>query len=144
MRGRPKTDILSRFKEKIRVRDDGCWEWTGTVNRDYGQFWDGEKLVYAHRYSYELYIGRIPDDKQLDHLCRNKLCVNPSHLEPVAAVENVHRGLNGVLGQHHNLVKTHCPHGHTYTSENTYLFRETRGGIGRQCRICVAARDATK
>ncbi len=125
-----------RFWEKVDRRGpDECWEWTASVKPNgYGQFSvvrDGKWLKsYAHRYSYELIVGPIPEGLQLDHLCRNKACVNPNHLEPVTNRENQIRG-NGVGGL--NFRKTHCKHGHEFTPENTYI----RPAGTRECRACM-------
>lgn len=86
---RPKA--ASRFTAKTR-REGECLVWTGTVSRDgYGMFWDGTKLVLAHRWAYENLVGPIPPGKQLDHRCRNRPCVAIAHLEPVTGAENTRR-----------------------------------------------------
>ena len=120
-----------RFWAKVDRRDeDECWPWTGYVTAGYGRFYPTRrKGVKAHRYAYELLIGPIPAGLHLDHLCRNKLCMNPQHLEPVTLVENVMRG-EGVTVQ--NAQKTHCLRGHEFTPENT---RITPQGW-RQCKVC--------
>jgi len=105
-----------------------CWTWKGTTLNGYGTFYDGKKSVFAHRQSYELIKGNIPDGLQLDHLCRNRLCVNPEHLEPVTCKENINRGNTG----DNQRDKTHCPQGHPYSGEN---LRITSLGY-RECRIC--------
>lgn len=71
----------------------GCWNWLGAINFGYGVYRVNGKKVKAHRYSYELVHGPVPINTDLDHLCRNRRCGNPDHLEKVARVENVRRGL---------------------------------------------------
>jgi len=120
---------LDRFIGKIRFTDT-CWVWEGHVQSDgYPSFVILSKKVLAHRFSYEEFVGDIPEGLQLDHLCRNRRCVNPSHLEPVTCLENLMRGQTmNVL----NKLKTHCKNGHEYTKENTYL----RNNGWRYCKIC--------
>lgn len=90
--------------------------------------------VYAHRFSYELHVGPIPEGLVIDHLCRNRLCVNPDHLEPVTSQENVRRG-HEALGVRQ--YATHCKNGHEYTPENTLITVEG----WRSCRTCSRERD---
>lgn len=112
----------------------GCWLWTAYVDRKgYGVFGINQRtLVKAHRYSYELHVGPIPEGLQLDHLCRVRHCVNPAHLEPVTNQENVIRG-NAARPK-----LTHCKHGHEFTPENTYLHPK-RGK--RHCKACASIRS---
>jgi hypothetical protein len=71
----------------------GCWVWQRSLTpQGYGQLWVDNKHWIAHRYFYTLHRGAIPDGRPLDHLCRNRVCVNPEHLEPVTPEQNVHRG----------------------------------------------------
>ena len=115
---------------------DGCWDWGGTVHANgYGIISSGRKRMLAHRWSYEHHVGPIPDGLVIDHLCRNRKCVNPSHLEPVTGLENLRRGLGYAL---QNGMRRSCINGHEYTDENTYL---TPGGKPR-CRQCSRNRDA--
>lgn len=114
--------------ERVHITD-GCWNWVGYAQRGYGVF---EKRIAgiryrgrAHRVVYELLVGPIPEGLTIDHLCRNTLCVNPDHLEPVTGAENVRRA---------NAFRTHCIRGHEFTEENTYY----RNG-GRRCRPCFLA-----
>ncbi len=119
---------LKNISEKVRkyISNTGdCWIWTGALSKNgYGNYWNRG----AHRVVYELLVGDIPKGMQLDHLCRNRDCVNPSHLEPVTAKENILRGL-GLAAV--NSRKVECKRGHLFDSENTYLWKGHR--ICREC-----------
>lgn len=117
---------LKRFLAKVDKTDD-CWLWTGSIAGGYGKMWFHGMPRLAHRIAYRYWVGPLPDGLQLDHLCRVRHCVNPAHLEPVTAAENVRRG---TVGWNHR-DKTHCPKGHPYDDENTY-----HGTNGRACREC--------
>jgi len=123
-----------RFLAKVLVGgDDGCLMWTGAMNPDgYGQFWNGQKSMGAHRWAYERFVGEVPEDRVLDHFwCSNRACVNWLHLRPVSSRENALRGETIVAA---NLAKTHCPQGHEYQGENLYV-RPSDGA--RMCRACL-------
>lgn len=118
-----------------RVQEtDGCWEWGGRRTRQgYGHgSWhiDGKLVQLAHRVSYMLRVGPIPDGLVIDHLCRNPPCVRPDHLEPVLPYVN-----NVVRGHHWRAERTVCDNGHEFTPENTYQ-RPDRPKQ-RQCRACM-------
>lgn len=89
-----------RFVDRVLVQADDCWRWMGSATTvGYGQMWvDRGRTTLAHRYSYETMVGPVPDGLHLDHLCMNKLCVNPAHLEPVTPRENTLRYLAAVRG----------------------------------------------
>jgi hypothetical protein len=91
-RERIRGDDEARFWSYVEKGDD-CWEWTGARNRGYGygKLRVADRFVLAHRYAYELLVGPIPEGLDLDHLCRNIICVNPGHLEPVTVAENNRR-----------------------------------------------------
>ena len=124
-KGQP--DALTRFMSHVEFQDDGCIVWTGArTSRGYGSFGSGDRggrTVRAHRWYWEFTNGGIPEGLVLDHLCRNKLCVNPEHLEPVSDEENRRR---------HFLLRTHCKNGHLLDTVNTVHV----GSFGRRCRIC--------
>ncbi len=129
-------DNKSRFLAKVRVNDNGCWEWTANVNPNgYGMFWWNGRKDYAHQFAYETYVGPTKQGFDIDHKCRNRKCVNPKHLELVTHSENQRRGLLGVLRK---LVQTHCKHGHPFDETNTKLNPQGH----RLCIICDRERKA--
>lgn len=130
-------DVRARF-EQYFTNGDGCWMWIGgKQNSGYGVFNVPDALgggvQLAHRFSYELYVGPIPDGLEIDHLCRTRLCVNPAHLEPVTHRENDLRGASPFLVAHR---EGRCLRGlHAMTPENA---RITSNGH-RRCRACDRA-----
>ena len=130
----PSTAEIDRFLGSVVV-GDGCWTWDGYVaTTGYGKYGH----AYAHRISYSLFRGDLPSGiaEQVDHLCRNRLCARPSHLELVPQRLNI---LRGESASARNAVKTHCPQGHSYDDHG---FTNNRGQ--RQCRPCKRARDARR
>lgn len=115
-----------------------CWEWIACIgDHGYGQFWDGKRLVKAHRWAFEYFNKRIiPLDLEPDHLCRNRKCVNPSHLELVTRSVNILRGDNPDVQRKRHAARTHCIHGHLFDKVNTYF----RLNGGRSCRTCKRER----
>ena len=122
--------VRDRILQKIRIDSAfGCWVWLGSKQpAGYGQMTVDGKLRRAHRVSYELVKGRIPDGLDLDHLCHNPSCVNPNHLEPVTRRENLLRG-NTIPARH--AAKTHCINGHALTGDNISLSEGFR-----RCKTC--------
>lgn len=107
---------------------DGCREWMGAKSAaGYGQVSFNGKRTYVHRVMYEVFYGPIPDGLTIDHLCRNRGCCRPEHLEAVTHRVNMSRGSWAI--------KTHCPQGHPYDEANT-MYRKTKYGRGRVCRTC--------
>lgn len=121
-----------RFWAKVQPGINGCLLWTGAFKSGYGKLSIGGVGFMAHRVSYEWAKGRIPQGLFIDHLCRNRLCVNPDHLEPVTHLENIRRAPN------YRSSLTHCPVGHPYDEENTYVTPSGR----RHCRSCRRQRGA--
>lgn len=130
--------LPKNFTGKYRVDADGCWTWTAaTQSRGYGSVGlaDGTgKTALAHRVAYEHAVGPIPDGMTIDHLCRNRKCVNPDHLEVVTRPENIRRGTDHYLATNPNY-----PCGHARTPENTQEKRTKRGHMNRYCRECNRA-----
>lgn len=127
------------------VVQSGCWEWTGATNGNgYAQLRVGGRLVRAHRWAYEHFVGLIPPGFDIDHTCHNRdalcpggrtcrhrRCCNPEHLEAVPHIVNAQRGRTG----QHLASRTHCVHGHLYDQANTII--DKRGN--RHCRECKRA-----
>lgn len=125
--------MISRFWQKVSQTGNicECWIWTASLNDGYGRPQINGKHVYAHKYSYEHVFGPVPEGLQLDHLCRDRACVNPYHLEPVTTQENTKRGDQRKFAGCRQKAKTHCPSGHEYAGENLLVC-----GGKRYCRAC--------
>jgi hypothetical protein len=140
MRGRPPVPEITRFTPKYTVDPTtGCWNWTAGIDKDgYGKFYfDGDVSGKAHRFAYKHFVGPLVDGLTIDHKCRNRRCVNPDHLQQITGLHNTMIGEGpGPI----NLRKTHCPKGHEYSPENTYV--DKRGY--RYCRQCTKDRPVNK
>lgn len=130
--------LTERFWGRVTT-GNGCWLWTGNIsNKGYGTIWLDGTNALAHRVAYLLAHGSIPDNAQIDHLCRTRACVRPSHLEAVTCRENLFRSPDTHASR--NAAKTHCPQGHPYSGENLHI----RSGGGRKCRACARIQDRAR
>jgi len=140
MRGkwaRPAQTFQAMEANSIPEPNSGCLLWLGAMNQfGYGRARLGGKRMVAHRAAYILACGPVPDDLELDHLCRVRCCINPAHLEPVSKVVNVRRGSAGQTAGRRAATRTHCPHGHPYSGDNLFV----RPSGARECRTCMRAR----
>lgn len=124
--------------DHLELDGSGCWVFKGPLREGYGRVRDMSRhSVQAHRVMYEACVGQIPAGLHLDHLCRNRACVNPAHMELVTNRENLRRG-NGISAI--NARKTHCDRGHEFTPENTRI----RTSGYRQCRECARITERSR
>lgn len=112
------------FMERVSVADSGCWQWLQRFDwRGYGR----SRWMLAHRVAYEVFVGPIPAEMTVDHICFNTGCVNPEHLQLLSHVDNARRQRSALA--------THCLHGHAFDEQNTYMRTAAAKGR-RQCRAC--------
>lgn len=126
------TDLPANMQSKIVLAGE-CWNWTGALNsRGYGSVSSGKSTSkLAHRRAWEVANGEIPEGLTIDHLCRNKQCVNTAHMEVVSRAENSHRG---------NAARTHCKRGHDLNNGDVHVQKRLNGFTYRVCRQCVRDR----
>jgi len=125
-----KSHMARKYPLGYVLQENGCWDWVGPLSKDgYGRIWNGTHNIRAHRFVFEQHKWPIPDGLTLDHLCRNRACVNPDHLEPVSNKDNVLRGFGPPA---RNARKNSCIHGHPLDG--------TRLAEGRWIRYCKTCR----
>ena len=130
---------VDRFFRKFTL-SDGCWVWKDVPSKNggYGYLKVAGSMVSAHRFSYEIHVGPVPDGLELDHTCRTRMCVNPAHLEPVTHLVNMQRG--GVS------LRKACPRGHPYDVIKTKKSHDGSVSLDRWCLVCrrKQARESAK
>lgn len=143
-KSRTRAEVINQIASQFEVADNGCWLWQGHItNAGYGRMsWKRGDLMTrgAHRIALEAIGEAVPTDLVVDHLCRQRNCVNPDHLEVVTGRENVMR--SDIAVGSINARKTHCVNGHPYSEENTYTYTfrpEVRKATMRRCRTCYDA-----
>jgi len=131
--------LKQRFDRKWKRQPNGCWRWTDVLSGNgYGYLGVGGRKgrdILAHRLAYRLYVGPIPAGMTVDHLCRNRWCVNPAHLEAVSLRVNLLRGDNPAA---RNARRTHCLRGHPFSGEGADVVIDNLGR--RVCRHCTRER----
>lgn len=133
-----KVDPLVRFRKLFRVLDNGCHEWISSKNMNgYGSFWDGNGTVRAHRFAYEATNGSIPPGLTIDHICRNRACVNAEHLRLLTQCEN---WSIGTAPSAVNATKQSCKYGHPLSGNNLRVRILKSGSVRRDCLICTRKR----
>lgn len=115
----------------------GCWLWTANTDAGgYARIRMNGAMASAHRAAYEVLVAQIPDGLEIDHRCRVRCCVNPTHMEPVTHAENVRRGVLVEITRDRFASQTHCKKGHAFDEENTYVC----GDGWRKCKVCTRDR----
>jgi hypothetical protein len=135
-----RNELITRIEQlsnRFTIASSGCWVWNKPRDSGYGNFTVRKSTKMAHRVMFELVGNDLIEGLYLDHLCRNRACVNPYHLEQTTNKVNTLRG-DTITARNAN--KTHCANGHEFNSKNTYMHPTSRDGVPfRTCRVCARA-----
>lgn len=135
----PNSNIKERLLSKMTIIESSCWQWFGASDKTlYGRIKVSGKVCLAHRVAYELFKGQIPKGLEIDHLCRNRKCINPNHLEAVTRQVNTIRGIGPILTKERCSKQTHCAQGHPLYGDNLELNLQGKYTL-RRCRACKLA-----
>lgn len=144
--GRPVRPVYDRIMEKVSPEpNSGCWLWMASLDgHGYGQIMlPNNKVRRAHRELYQCVKGEVAKNLDLDHLCRNRACVNPDHLEPVTRSVNLRRGLGPQKTKEWHAKQMGCVNGHKYEAGSYFVyFHAKRNRSYRVCKICASAAQA--
>ena len=129
----------------VEDEDTGCWLWIGASqsSRGYGAVSLNGRQMNAHRAVWVFINGDLPGSVHVDHLCRVPPCVNPHHMEPVSPRVNTQRGSAAKVHRARHAAKTHCAHGHEYSTDNTRVYTY-RGLKFRKCKSCERVRSRAR
>lgn len=131
---------MDRVRARSEVVDRGyttpCHVFTGPLHNGYGYIGIGQKTKFVHRVTWEAANGPVPDGLELDHLCRQRDCWEPTHLEPVTRRENILRGDGPRLTRERGFAQTHCKNGHPLSGENLSWWTHRGGSLRRICKTC--------
>lgn len=137
----PSDKDQERFWSKVQFNGHQCWNWLGGVsNNGYGRFCFGRRgQIVAHRVSFQLVYGLVPEGLVLDHICHNRICVNPVHLRIVTKRINAIENSNSMSAK--QVLQTHCIRGHPLSGENLFSYVDRKGSTHRECKECRNMRN---